>query len=79
MRPARVGEFYEDCNWGTAADAETLKDSYKFTNEDYMNLPTLEWSTILTIYASAGETDHLLELMKDLYDADPSHTPQNTS
>ena len=77
MRPAKAGEWYEECNWGTRASAETLKHSYKFTNEDYMSLPTLEWTTILTIYAAAGEADSLLVLMKDLYDAE--HAPQDTS
>ena len=73
MRPAMAGEHYEGCNWGTTATQEVLKDSYKFSNADYMSLPTLEWTTILTIYASAGETEALLELMKDLHDADSSN------
>ena len=73
MRPAVAGEFYEGCNWGTTAKAEELEGSFKFSNEDYMRLPTLEWPTILTIYASAGETDALLELMKEFHDAASSN------
>ena len=70
MRPAVVGEFYEGTYWGTDATAEDLKDCFKFNHADYEALPELAWETILAIYASAGETDHLVAAMQDLQEVD---------
>ena len=74
-----VGENYEGTYWGTSADAETLKDCYKFNHADYEALPTLERTFFLTIYACAGETERLLNYMQDLHETDTPHCPVNTS
>ena len=79
MRPAKTGELFEGANWGTQATAEDLKDCYKFTHAAYEALPTLEWTTILAIYAGAGETERLLNYMHGLHEVDDAHCPLNTS
>ena len=63
FRDAVAGEISADRPTAGSGTAEELYGLYRFNSEDYAALPTLEWSTILTVFTKSGKTDDLLSAL----------------
>ncbi len=67
FRQAIPGETTPDRpGQGNATSQEELTGCYRFNFEDYEDLPTLAWVSILTVFAKAGRAEELVESLEGL-------------